>query len=212
MPELRLGGRRGLHGGTERKDHSQVSGLSTLGGWDVRDWRRHSQDKGQLSGSQGWEWTCRLCVPRGLCLSGCRQESRVPVSGWRGKLGADSVREKIHKQRIGIPPAEATWVWPWRREAARCRGGPPKPACSEDAPQATVWSCVRECCPLFLPPLQPGQQGATAQGHKLILLLPLTLLSFCSLSFLVAARGVCVCVCVCACVCVLYSQCLSLVS
>ena len=89
-------------------------------------------------------------------------------------------------------------------------GGPPKPACSEDAPQATVWSCVRECCSLFLPPLQLGQQGATAQGHKLIFLLPLTLLSFCSLSFLVAARGVCVCVCACA--CALHSQCLSLVS
>lgn len=46
-----------------------------------------------------------------------------------------------------------------------------------------------------LPPLQPGQQGAQI---NLFFLLPLTLLSFCSLSFLVAARGVCVCMCVCA--------------
>ena len=84
--------------------HSQVSGSSTLGGWDARDWRGHRQDKGQVSGSQGWEWTCRLCVPGGPCLFGCRQESRVPASGWRGKLGADSVREKVHKQRIGTPP------------------------------------------------------------------------------------------------------------
>lgn len=159
MPELRLGGRRGLHGGTEWKDHSQVSGLSTLGGWDVRDWRRHWQDKGQVS--QGWEWTCRLCVPRGLCLSGCRQESRVPVSGWRGKLGADSVREKVHKQRIGTPPAEATWVWPWRREAARCRGGPPKPACSEDALQATVWSGSAVPCSSL-----PCSPGSREQQHK----------------------------------------------
>lgn len=78
MPELRLGGRRGLHGGTERKDYSQVSGLSTL---EVGMWRleRHRRIKGRCQGVKGGEGHAD-CVPGGSCLSGCRQESRVPAS------------------------------------------------------------------------------------------------------------------------------------
>lgn len=197
MPELRLGGRRGLHGGTEQKDHSQVSGLSTLGGWHARDWRGIGRIKGRCQGVKGGSGHAD-CV----CL-----EDHV-------FLAAD--------RSLGCQLQGGEGSWEQTRSERRCKATNRDPTCRGhlglalqdrgcEVQRGHPQTCLFRRCPAghdvvlcqgvlspSLPPLQPGQQGATAQGHKLIFLLPLTLLSFCSLSFLVAARGVCVCMCVCA--------------
>lgn len=99
MPELRrLGGRRGLHGGTERKDYSRSPGLSTLGGGMPRDWRGSRQDKGQVSGSQGVGVDMQtVCLEDHVFLAADRSHKIASFRVER-KLGADSVREEGAKQ------------------------------------------------------------------------------------------------------------------
>ena len=53
--------------------------------------------KGRGQGVRGGGWTRRPCVPVGHASAGCRQGLGVSASGWRGKLGADSARERVHR-------------------------------------------------------------------------------------------------------------------
>lgn len=166
MPELRLGGRRGLHGGTERRTTPR-SPLEHLRGWDARDWRGIGRIKGRCQGVKGGSGHAD-CGARGSCLSGCTTEPRVLASsGWRGSWARPGQERRC--KATTDPTCRGHLAWPSRTEAARsAERGTPKPAC--------LWKmlltghdvvlCQGVVSPL-LPPLQPGQQWEQHKG-KLI--------------------------------------------
>ena len=136
-------------------------------GGDAIDWGRNGQDKGQGSGGQGWRvdtQTLCACRPR---LCGLQTGVGGVSLGVERKAGSrlgqrEGAQVKCWGPHLRRPPGSGPGETRRREAGSEVQRGPPRPAHSEDAPQAMVRSCVSGHCPLSLRPSGPRQQGTAA--------------------------------------------------